>query len=279
MSLDNRYAAMGFNSQEDVFSTASGFADDFDGMVVDAQFAPDMQYNSGQSMLLQLEIVSDDPDVGVQKIMYPVGAGWQSFDGGKTVVHEKKKWKFLGTTIYGKVLTQMLETLGLDDTLRQRGFAPFDANMWIGFRAHWQRAEIEFKGTGAPASTSRLFPTKSYGFASTEEVQRILAGSVPVFEGNAAPISSSTQANSGMIPNAPSATLGGSVNTTGNQGESPIVMALRTIAQTSENYADFVKNALRVPGVNDAVDSQGRPIFSLIIDGKSGYFESLRAMQ
>lgn len=245
-----KYLNMGYDitAGEDLFSTATGLADDFDAIVVDAHFAPDAQYHSGLVTLLHLTLLSDDPDVGEQKVMYSCGSGWNSLDGGKTVVHDKKRVRFMKTSIYGRIIDRLVDDLGMGDLLRARGYAPFDAGMWIGFKAHWNREEIQFKGSGAPDATSRLFPTKFLGYADQAEIDKALSGIIDLSSDAATEPSASKEAASDSI-----------------------LATLTTVAQSAKTQEDFVKAALAIPNVSES------SYFTQIIDQKSGLYEKLTA--
>lgn len=251
--LEQKYAGMGYKFQgdEDVFETAPGFADDFDAVVVEAHFAPDATYNNGQTTLLHLQLMSNDPDVGEQHIMYPLGTGWNSYDGGATVKHDKEKVRFQDKSIIGNLLG-ILKKQELNDILRKRGFAPFDCRMMLGMVAHWNRVELEYKGANAPQSTSRLFPTKVYRWASEAEIAQIQGGAVLNIEG------ASGQAAPAAAPTAT------------NPADDAIMGILRTLAQALP-YEQWLSAALSNPDVKG-----NQPLLGRILDAKSGLYESLK---
>jgi len=91
MTMSNDTINDGF----DPWATSTGLWQEADAEIRDAHFGYDAGYNNGDSLLLLLEIQSDDPDVGeggTDTLLIPVGNGWEKADkDGEKVQHESGK--------------------------------------------------------------------------------------------------------------------------------------------------------------------------------------------
>jgi len=261
----SRYAALGFKVDENtnLFDVSTGLADDFDAMVVECKFACDASYNQGQSMLCHLTLLSDDPDVGEQKLMLSVGNGWASPDGGKTIVHEYGKPKFNRTSNYGKLIKRLNE-LGMVDLLEKRGIAPFESHMLIGAKFHWKREEAEKLNFGDGREDdgkvrTRLLPTAFLGFADEEEVNKALAGYMDfgdAVDPSAKPVASSANSASPL------------------SGLDPTVaMQLTAIAKAANNADEFGK---LVVNAIPTLATSARDLFMKVINPASGLWAQLK---
>lgn len=145
------------NTIPDEWETTSGLLDDFAFTITNAWFATDARYNNGETILLHLEGTTDNPDTPETIISYPVGSGWESNDGGKTV---DGKDKFNKQSWYGRFIDACVKELGLGSTLAKRG-NPKAASTWLGLS--FQMKEKEFNYGGEIGVKSRLMPVKFLG--------------------------------------------------------------------------------------------------------------------
>ncbi len=267
-----RYKELGYNvdANTDLFEVSTGLADDFDAMVVEARFAYDASYNQGQSMLCHVTLLSPDPEVGEQKVMYSTGNGWTSPDGGKTIIHERNRVTFNQTSNYGKLIKRLVE-LDMKDLLNSRGIAPFDSGMLLGAKFHWKREEAEKLNFGDGRADdgklrTRLLPTAFLGFATEEEVNKALAGYMDFGatpSPSAAPAATASTA-SVAAPTAPSATAG---------LDPAIAAQLTAIAKASPSAEEFAKLAVAaIPTLATAA----RDTFIKVISPASGYWAQLK---
>lgn len=262
-----RYESLGYkiDANTDLFEVSTGLADDFDAMVVEARFACDAGYNQGQSMLCHVTLLSPDPEVGEQKVMYSTGNGWTSPDGGKTIIHERNRVTFNQTSNYGKLIKRLVE-LGMKDLLNSRGIAPFDSGMLLGAKLHWKREEAEKLNFGDGRADdgkvrTRLLPTAFLGYAAQEEVDKALAGYMD-FGATPSPSANPT-------PAAPAALAASAAN---NAIDPAIAAKLSAIAKASSSADEFAKLAVTaIPTL--ATD---RDTFIKVISPGSGYWAQLK---
>lgn len=142
----------------------SGLLDDFDFTIKESYFAPDQNYNSGNTLLLQWHGTTDNEDVPETRIIFPLGKGWESRDGGKTIQHESGKpgKYFVSSSIIAHLIARCIQDLNIGDLLAERG-DPFTASVWQGMRFHMKSTKIDF-GSGLDAR-ARLFPVQFLGLA------------------------------------------------------------------------------------------------------------------
>lgn len=153
----------------DPWELSSGLPDDFNGVVQDAFFGTDADYNDGKTLILKLEVLSDDPEIGeagVTTLMFPCGAGWETKNGGKECAREDGKQKrFNAGSGVGLLVKHSVEA-GAGDILRQKG-NPMAAAIWIGMNFHWKRKEFSFKNGGETQEYSRTLPDAYLGAGGT----------------------------------------------------------------------------------------------------------------
>lgn len=150
----------------DMWQTESGLPSDFDGEVTDAGFMLDEKYDR---IIIDLEIQSDDPDVGDDGIVtLKLGIGgsdkWEIVGRGDTVQHASGRVKRFNTqSAYGVFLSRAVELAG--EGLRDKG-EPTVAAIWKGSRWHFDREEFTIKDrdTGLDVKRDRLLPTAFLGF-------------------------------------------------------------------------------------------------------------------
>lgn len=156
----------------------------FEGPVVEAWFATNAQYQSGEIPMLHLKVATPDAEDGFETIEFPTGRGWESLDGGKTVqrVDPKTKARFHNSTWMGLFIDRCVrdETdggLGIAKVLAGRGEAT-EAKVWEGLAFAFERQEHTFgkdKETKEPIKASRVMPVKFLG----EQAGQAVAGAAP----------------------------------------------------------------------------------------------------
>lgn len=210
--------------------------EEFEGPVVEAWFATKAEYQSGEVPILNLKVQTPDAEDGFETIEIPVGKGWESLDGGKSVqrIDPKSKAQFHNSSWMGKLIDKCVrdETdggLGLSGVLAKRGEAT-EAKVWEGLSFHFLREEHTFgkdKETKEPIKASRVLPTKFLG----EVKDGAGAATAPAGGDQAAKIAAAKAA-------AAAKTNGG-----GLRGQ------LVELAKQHDTHAAFVDAALAVEGV------------------------------
>lgn len=160
MAKDDVYAEL-----DDPFELGSGFLDDFDGTVKDQWFEFDPEYNDGETLVLKLEMLTDDEDEPETTQLYPCGDGWETDKDGKVCKREDGKTKPFNKKSGVGLLIGAANDAGATDTLRERfegeGLGPFHADWWHGLTFHWKRTEINYGGE--IGTRERLLPEKFIG--------------------------------------------------------------------------------------------------------------------
>lgn len=172
------------DTTHDPYSLSSGLIDDFDGTVTEAYFSTDAAYNDGGTVLLILELATDDLDRPTETLKLSTGTGWAIEDQGRRIVSESGKPRsFNKSSIVGGFLGAALGC-GAGDVMRAKG-NPMEAATWQGLSFHLNRVMVKgydgtekerllptaFIGGGAvPASTNTTTP------ASTGEVSAATKG-------------------------------------------------------------------------------------------------------
>lgn len=141
----------------------TGLIDDFDFTITNAFFAPDAKYNNGDTLLLQWEGSTDNPDLPTTHCWFPLGKGWASTDGGKSIAHDSGKDRYFNkNSLMAKLITRCVDDFGLQDLLAERG-GPFEAVVWNGLTFHMKNVPVEF-GKGLDPTT-KLMPVAFIGAA------------------------------------------------------------------------------------------------------------------
>lgn len=211
---------------KEYWSTDSGLLDDFDFTITDAKFATDMQYNDGQTLLMIWEGTTDDPDNPEQRIMFPCGNGWLSPDGGKTAVHEGGRKRFIGTSMYGRVVNRCMNELDMLDVFAQRGLPPTNAEVWVGLKFHMKREKIEFGSALEPRE--RLMPVAFLGVVGAEEESKAKSAKKAEKTEKATEQSAKEDAK-----------------------RKALRIKLTALAKKCETFEDFVTQAMEIEGVQD----------------------------
>lgn len=239
---------------DEAWDTETGLLDDYVGTVKRSWFATDARYMDGNVILLHWEIATTDPEHPEVTEKFPVGSGWDSSDGGATVVHEKGKQKFNVQSIYGKIVKQVTADDGTLHAvlpfLKKRG-RPTQANVWEGLTFHFKAQDFNYGGD--IGTKTRVMPQEFLGEGAQPEI--------PGTNGTAAP---GTHATPAAAPAAETATV----------DADPVVVArLRKAATEATDHQAFLDAAMEIDGVttNDAL------MASLVDDSPSGFFATARA--
>lgn len=144
----------------------TGLLDDFDLTITRSWFATDQKYNNGETTLLQWEGKTDSIDVPETHIWFPLGKGWSSKDGGKTIVHDsgKEGKYFVNTSLIAKLIKRCVDEFGLGEVLASRG-GPFESAPWQGLTFHLKSEVMDFGGGGFEAKP-KVFPNRFVGVAA-----------------------------------------------------------------------------------------------------------------
>jgi hypothetical protein len=228
---------------DESWETETGLLDEYTGTIVRSWFATDARYQDGAVILLHWEIQTTDPDTPEVLEKFPVGGGWDSPDGGTSVVHEKGKQKFNKNSIYGKIVDRVTSSDGvLHDVaavVRGRG-RPTNASIWDGLTFQFKREEFDYGGD--IGKKSRVMPIKFLG----ENAQPALA---------LAP-STTTEA-----PAPAAAPVTSDVD--------PVVLAkLTNAAKASDSHQAFLDAAMEIDGVTTNNDLMAQ----LVDDSATGFY-------
>lgn len=125
----------------DPYALSSGLLDDFTGEITEAYFGTDAAYNSGDTVLLILELATDNPDTPTITEKLSCGTGWVIENQGASVASENgRNRNFNKNSRVGLFLAHAAEA-GALDTLRGRG-TPMEAKTFQGLTFHWNRKPI-----------------------------------------------------------------------------------------------------------------------------------------
>jgi hypothetical protein len=149
----------------DAYSFTDGLVTEYQGKITDAYFTYDDSYNDGESLLLKLEIQTDNSELGDGGAVieqYPVGKGWETTDTGKTASREDGKPKALNKNSGVAVLVTSAIEAGAAAELKSRGI-PTDSAIWPGLEFTFARKEFTFKVDGEERSYGRMLITEYHG--------------------------------------------------------------------------------------------------------------------
>lgn len=214
----------------------TGFAEAYRGKVLDSYFTFDSEYQDGSALLLKLEILTDDPEIGEGgKIteQYPVGKDWEPKDKGAKAAHNSGKPKNLNKNGGVAQLCQAAVEAGAGETLQERGGSdgPLNAGIWKGLEFDFERKEYSGTFGGEKQTWARMLPVKYHGQNAN--------GSAPASAAPAAADDSVSRVSSGGA--APAAESG---------GVSPILRAkLLNLAKEAVSHDAFMEAAFGIDGV------------------------------
>ena len=149
----------------DAYSFTDGLVTEYQGKITDAYFTYDDSYNDGESLLLKLEIQTDNSELGDGGAVieqYPVGKGWETTDKGKTASREDGKPRALNKNSGVAVLVTSAIEAGAAAELKSRGI-PTDSAIWPGLEFTFARKEFTFKVDGEERSYGRMLITEYHG--------------------------------------------------------------------------------------------------------------------
>ncbi len=148
----------------------SGLFDDYDCEVKRAYFSTDQKYNSGNTLLLVWETETDDPEHPEERVIFPLGKGWTSKDGGKTIVHDSGaangtgRAKFIAGSMIARLITRCVDDFNMGDLLSSLSpDGPYAASLWVGMRFHMKSETISW-GSGMKDS-NKAMPQKFLGLS------------------------------------------------------------------------------------------------------------------
>lgn len=232
------------------FAGESGLKDDWDGVIVDAWFATNPQYNAGQSLLLHLKIQEEGGSEDEVEQRYATGPDWGSYDGGDTAEHPKGDKKgFNNQTAYYALIAAAMEA-GAEDEMRARsaatgGAGPKRADMWKGLAFHWEVhtekksvPDDENPGKRKDIEVNRTLPTKFLGVRDGVNTgARETAAPAPV-----TPESPAVNAESGAVPVDSADPLSGI--------PAELSAQVKILAKTKD-YPDWVDEVMALTGALD----------------------------
>lgn len=229
------------------WDTDSGLLDNYVLTITNAYFAPNEQYNGGQTTVLHVEGTTDDPDTPVltRPELLTIGDGWVSYDGGKTVQNTKGRTQFVRNSAVGMWIERFKELDGAIAALKARGKLETESAAWIGLKVRLKREKIDYGGE--IGTREKLLPVEFLGFVEGQaQAQAQAPVAVPV---NTTPAPTNGHANGA-----------GDLNAT-----------LADLARASDSHASFITQAMNIPQV--ATDPH---LVARVVDA-SGIFAEARA--
>lgn len=236
---------------DESWETETGLLDEYTGTIVRSWFATDARYNDGNTIMLHWEIQTSDPEFPEVTEKFPCGGGWDSRDGGATIVHEQGKTKFNQNSIYGRIVKSVTDADGqLHDgitVIKQRG-RPTSADIWTGLTFEFKRTEFNYGGE--IGKKSRVMPVKFLG-----EGTQI---SLPTSNGNG----NAAAAAPAPAPSAPAVEV-----------DDVTAAKLRAAAKASDTHQAFLDAAMAIDGVVSNDDLMA----SVVDDTAAGFYATARA--
>lgn len=180
--------------EKSAWDLETGLPTEFQGIVEDAYFTVDSEYNDGQDLLLKFEVQTDDDQIGdggKTTLQFTCGKGWEAAEKGAKAVREDGKSK--GFQEQSGVGLLVKHALGTDAgaILRARvsdNVGPRDAAIWKGLTFDWERKEFSGKIEGEDRTWYRMLPVKFIG-------ENVRAGSTASEPVKAAPPTEASNGN------------------------------------------------------------------------------------
>lgn len=226
----------------------TGLRSQYDFTIHVATFGTDAAYNNGETYLLILTGEDEDGEVTTEQLS--LGEGWETFDGGFTVKHEKKAI-VNKNSVYGKWCAFAADaiTAAKSDFLFDKN--PLEAAIWAGTKWHLEERVVGEAFTGRDGTPvperKRLMPVSFLGM-DTDPVISPVAASEPSKRDE-------LLARANAAAPAPS------------NGLSP-AETLKVIAQESSDFSTFVNAALALDSV-----TTDETLAELVIDsGPNGFY-------
>lgn len=193
----------------------TGLLDDYTGTIVEAWFGVDANYNPDATLLFWKFKVDDPPSDlpdGETTERFPVGKGWQSFDGGDTIEDPERPGRVTlhAQSTYRRVIRTCLEEFGMGTILENRGSA-LNASVWQGLKFHMARKEFDYGGE--IGKKSRVYPAEFLGV-----------------EGEAAPAAAPATNGSAAV-------------------DEELLAELKRVRADASDFPSFVDAAMELPGV------------------------------
>lgn len=155
---------------DQIFRGTTGLADDFDCVFRKPAFLRNPTYTDSDGvpqLVLSVDFHTDSADIGQNGVLedqlLTIGKGWETEDGGKSVVHTSGKPRGFNVSTYAQlILTRLLELdeQKVKDHYAQVKVGPQHAEFWDGLSVH---LNMEKTGEGQYAK-DRLLPTVFHGW-------------------------------------------------------------------------------------------------------------------
>jgi hypothetical protein len=249
-------------TEHDPWKFSTGLPDDFDGMIEDAYFMYDPEYNNGQTLLLKLEVKADDAEVAEmlqRPLQYPLGNGFTPIEGGAAVEREdgSKKGYHVNSGI-ATLLKAMLDCKGAQPVIQGPGRNnPFRAELFIGTNWHWESKTFHYGGE--IGDKDRLLPTSFLGVkgqgagAATGAVKKAAPAkaAAPAAKAPAKAQGAVKKASPAMAPPVEELPSEAPAATEGLEEGSEAWTQLWDIAMAADSHQQFVEQAFELEGVAD----------------------------
>lgn len=151
----------------DAWQFSTGLPEKVRAKITDSYFTFDADYNDGQTLLLKLEIQSDDTEIGTNgadTFQYPCGPGWEPADKGARAKREDGTKKAFHVNSGVAVLCAGAVEAGAAEVLKSRG-TPLDAGIWKGLEFTFHRKGFTFSNreNNEKVEYSRMVPVEFHG--------------------------------------------------------------------------------------------------------------------
>lgn len=268
----------------DEYTLGTGLLENENVWFDQATFSYDADYNKGQSLCLVVQARCEDGRT--EKVLLPVGDGWEAAPGGNEIRREDGNVgrKVQKQSAYGQFFQSVVDLIPVNPQLGQvleaRPGGARDATTFVGLGFHVIRKEEHFKINGEDRTTQRLLAD---GFIGTNvNGQSAQAATTPVVAQQAVPLAPAVP----LTPvAAPGVALTPPVPVAAPAAAQPVgqpavatappevVAQLTAIAKASADHSTWMTSAFAVPGVmgNSALE-QG-----IIDQTEAGLFLRLRA--
>lgn len=245
----------------DPFAPSTGLPDDFDAVIKAAWFEFDPEINSGQTLVLKMEMETTAEDFGPDgdgkgTLILSCGKGWDTQDRGATAVREDGNVRkgFHQSTAYHMFIDGAIKCDGAEKELRssERG-DPRKAAMWVGTAWHLKAKDVDYgeiNGTQVGVR-QKLVPNAFLGLHNTlVEMQRAGGGAPAAATGAvkkaAAPVSKAPAKAAAAVKKAPAAPA-----TTATGIDPELREQLKAIAMAAETHEQFVEQAYELAAVSE----------------------------
>lgn len=153
----------------------TGLLDDYDFTIESAVFETDPKYMNGTRLLLKWDGITNSQEVPYTHIWIPIGKGFETRDGGRTIQHESgdPKRYFQNTSLIARIITRCVKDFDMGEALDQRaaelGIDDAEgswryARMWETMKFHINRQTLDYGGDIDPQK--REMPTAFLGLVA-----------------------------------------------------------------------------------------------------------------